>query len=379
MFKLYYPLAAAWVIFSAVLLSGVLEPRYELLNLEFITFFAFQLIFFLITYTIGYSLKIKFPVLVIHYRNALRYFTILMITALLAYAIDRFYIRSISFNLLEVRETRAQHGSNLFSIIWYLLWPMIIILRECFLYIKNKFVKFLFFFFILVVIFDLLVSGSRGALLLIFAWFGFRYISLRKFVLFVPLLLFVFSLFFLHRFQNRSGGSDNDYDLIYNLVSSSAYGVLVPYNFELPDFIHSYALFSIVHIFQYVTHGLFEYANAFNSAKIVAINPNFFLPVLNKLYISDPSVFNLRSGVYYTLFGSIYIAFKQSALVVTSIVGFLLGFALKFSLHLGKGAYGVMLAIIFLSVFVNSVGGFAGIYFLFAVFMVSFIRVNRTH
>ena len=276
-------------------------------------------------------------------------------------------------SIASFREAR-EIESNIFSVVVAAAFPLYIVYYDKFKsQIKNKYI-FLTATFIISA--DIVLSGSRGSLLVIATYLFAKNFSFKKILILTPLAAMASALFFNMRFESLSGPQQNITETL-TILSTEGYAVAVPSNDWRDGIIlgeHRNFYCAIVQLIQYATHSIFEFAYIFNTQAIRKIDLTQILPMLNK--ITTPTNLPERTGMYYTLFGSTYLSFGIYSIAAMIPIGIIFGAALKYAKKISTGATTFVLFCIFLSPFVNSLAAYDIFFYLTSILLISKINLQ---
>ncbi|WP_168016891.1 hypothetical protein [Halomonas salinarum] len=371
-----------WVVFHLSLLLPIISPEYEHVNFEYSLFFFVLFFIFYAFFIFGLQVKSK-KAICLEVDSVVKIFLFILIIALVSRVLDRFLIRAPSnyFSISSYRVSR-EAGSNIFSILSVILFPVAIFLYNKIRTVPGKMlsaVNVFFFFSISFFLFDVVLSGSRGTALVVFVSLFFDKINKKNIIFFGSAFVVVSGVFFIFRFQSLTEVESISKTLLY--LSSVGYSDFVPASdffmsmMQESDFRLLY--FSVVQITQYIAHGFFEFAYVYNTQPIVQFDPSRLIPQLSK--ISSFNSYLERENLYYTLMGTLYISFGAFSIFASAIIGLGLGFLYKRSVLISKNAKGVVFLSVFMAPFVNGVGGYDIHFFLLAIYIVSVVRLKNKY
>lgn len=379
--KIAFTILMSLTILAMSALSPVIAPRGEHITPSYLLFFTTSLaIFYSSIFFIGMRVNSwrKIPITP---KRLLTIFTLIIAVALVSRVLDRFFIRPPSnyFSVLSYRQAR-EADSNLFSVLSTLLFPFCLIL-----YGKIKSLKVttrkenaVFAIAFALIIIDILMSGSRGILLVSIVALFFDKINRRNIAIYAAMFILASGFIFSVRFSSLMQLDDMGSSLIN--LSSSGYSYFVPasrFFLEiLRDSEFKLFFFSMVQSIQYFAHGLFEFAYIYETHPSFQFDLSALLPQLSKIQSSSYSL--ERAGAYYTLPGTLYLSFGLLSLMASAICGIIIGALYKRSAVVSENAQGVLLLSVFLAPFVNGIGGFDIVFFLASIYIVSALKVNRT-
>ena len=370
-------------VFIFSILSQLTSPDYTYVSLDFFCFFlssllAFYIFFFLLGMRVSFWKRFKVS------SNGFIFLCLALgMVALTSKLLDRFYLRPPVdyFSIASYRQARDS-GSNIFSVLSSIIFPLLlmmygkaaelkIIRRPHFLFFA---LAFLLFFF------DILMSGSRGILLVCVVALFFNKLNRRNLVFYVPALFLASGLFFLVRFASLM--DIDDVSGVLAKLSTAGYSFFVPASDFALELMQDYqgsgidlVLFSLVQGIQYFSHGFFEFAYIYATHPDFQLDITALLPQLSK--IQESSYVLERAGAYYTLPGTLYLSFGVLSIFASALCGVFLGLLYVRSATVSRNARGIVILSVFLVPFVNGIGGFDLIFFLLAIYLVSMIKVVR--
>jgi hypothetical protein len=380
---IHLPLVSAGLLFTFSLIWPFLKIQSDNITFGFVVFSTISMLLFIIGLYVSTIINIKTKFLMIEKSKVQVGLVLLVFLSLSCRIIDRFYLRG-DFNIWNIasfslgRELRIALGSNIFSIFAALTYPICFIAFYKTRENLKKIVKVLIIIALIFITTDILFSGSRGTFLyLLIILIGFIRFGRLSLILCSILFMFAMAGFFFYRINimldipiTRS---------VAERLLSSGYADFVPaQNLEhiSSDFLF-YITVALTNILQYISHGYFEFAHIFSLENIfVKFHPNALLPQLNIFGFFMENFKSARDGMYYTLFGNLYLAFGIFSPLASFAAGVLMGFSLKRATFCGLGAIRLIQMMIFLSFFVNSLGGYDGILFLISIWIVSYIRIG---
>jgi hypothetical protein len=371
----------SWLLLILSLLSPLIVADYGHFTGYFLwVFFASFFLFYFGLY-LAVGIKPVLPRVTVDPELVVGVFFVLSLVGIFARLGDRFWLRPPVdlLSIADVRDSRLA-GSNLFSIFAGLVSPLVLIiydmLRErALLSAKIKILSFVFFS---VVVLDVLLSGSRGILLIYIAClFGPRLRAGR--VAIIGLLVLCLSgWFFLHRYESLA--PSGDVLSIINFVSTAGYSYFVPVSqsllSELNEFWAIFA-FPFIQINQYIAHGIFEYAYIVHSMPAHNFEPSRMIPHFAPFFNYSAQV--QREGMYYTFPGTLYICLGFMGVIFCFLFGLLFGILYMRAWRLGRGSVLVVSLAVFMVPYVDSFGGY-DFYFYFlsiAIFSSFDIRVCK--
>lgn len=221
---------------------------------------------------------------------------------------------------------------------------------------------------------DLLLTGSRGIVLIALILLLGLEVSKRTLAVVVPLLIVGSGALFLVRFMSITGSSDS-LEVAIN-SSQLGYARYVPASESSLSILQGQFgaryFFPILQLNQYAAHALFEFSELYRAAPQFTFAPGELLPQLPFFPRQDGFVF--YENLYYTLPGTLTLAFgKIGAPIAALVIGVCLGRVAAWAISDGGGAKTVVILAVFGVPFVNTVGGFDFIFFLAAIWI--FARV----
>lgn len=375
---IFQAMLLSWVILIISILSPLISPVYTYVTPSYILFFVASLsIFYLSMFFIGLRVSrwVKIPITA---KRITTIFTLIIAIAFISRLLDRAIIRPPSdyFSVLSYRQAR-ESGSNIFSILSTFLFPFSLILygKVKTLNSLSRKQNTLFFVIFTLIFIDILMSGSRGILLVSICALFFERINKKNIIPYASLFALASGVFFSMRFSALMGTDDVRSSLI--TLSLSGYSYFVPASTLFLGYIESsglkLAFFSIVQAFQYFAHGFFEFAYIYKTHPYLQFDLSALIPQLSK--VQGSSYYLERTGAYYTLPGSLYLGFGLLSLVASAACGIFIGSLYKRSELISRNATGVIILSIFLTPFVNGIGGFDMILFLMSIYIVSTLKV----
>lgn len=374
----FYAVILSWVAFLVALGSPLIKLDNSYVTLNFVAFAACSFFLFYISFFIG-SRRISWIKLPVRFYKLSNILLMLVIIAAVSRALDRFYMRPVEeyFSIAAVRDSKEQ-ASNVMSIVSALLFPFALVmykkLKDAGGYFgwAKKVVIYSSFAFALI---DILLSGSRGVLLVVLVLLFYGGIKMRYLVILGPLFVMSTGLFFIYRFESLSAPV-NMANYLLN-ISQVGYAKFVPINSSaVKEFLMqgggAYFVFPIVQINQYMAHGIFEYAYLFSTSPEIQFDPSRVIPHLDKIYHFE-SVLE-RYNLYYTFPGTLYIAFGKMSIFAAVLFGWALGIVYRRASYVSVGAKGVVILSLFLVPFTNGIGGYDISFFLFSIFVISHFK-----
>lgn len=376
--NILYSILISWAVFLGSISSFLIGPNYRFISGQFVEFFLLSSFLFYTGFLITSSfikLRIK-PIFVAH-KKIITIILWVGALCLLFRLIDRFHIRPFNeFSISSIRDSRKP-GSNFFSVLSVFGFYFLIVLFD---YSRNilKFrQKILIYAIFFILITDIALTGSRGIIVVTLIIILGHKLTLRNLIYLMAAFPLFFGSFFILRFLSLSGG--NLSDILVNL-SLDGYALFVPINTDLIQFLnsgdlYSVLLFSLVQLNQYAAHSFFEFAYIFNTQSFSCIDIGYYIPALSKIIDSCSTVD--RTNLYYTLFGSSYISFGLYSPLSLFLSGLFLGFIYSRSIQIGFGSRNLVLYGLFLSMFVNSIGGFDLFIVYTCILLVSLIKFDN--
>lgn len=369
----------SWATFFSSVLSPLISPNTNYISIPYIAFLTISIALFY-TSLIAIGLKINnWKKIRVTQGYLINLLILSLIIAATSRIIDRFIIRPPSnyFSIASYRESR-EAGSNIFSLLSAFLLPFSLILYGRIKHQINRQKKILMGLLILALMTDIVLSGSRGTLLVCLASLFSDRITKKNIPIYAALLVLASGFFFAFRFSSLIETKD----IIETLksLSQDGYATFVPASSSFLSNIGpssaGLAYLSIIQANQYLSHGVFEFAYIFQTHPALQFNPAQLIPHLEKLY--DFNSYLERENLYYTLFGTLYIAFGVFSPIACILCGVFLGQAFKRASYISGNAQGVVYLSIFLAPFVNSIGGYDMIFFLASIYIVSLFKTPST-
>lgn len=379
--KAFYAILLGWGLFWISILNPLVEPNYSIISTDFVFYLIGSYIFFSLGVLI-FSRPIALPYVSLNPRSMINMILIVLFLAVIFRLTDRLFIRQVSdlFSIMSVRESRAV-GSNMFSIMGGVFSILGVVgysfVKENSL-LESKVLRYSFMLFLSLIVLDVFISGSRGILLVILIVVASSNIKIKHLILIVPILVILSGGFFIYRYESVSDASGTQVSMIMDSISRNGYSFFVPAanSLDFSSNIFGYSLFSLVQAMQYIGHGVFEFAYIFEDFSDKGLCLAAFLPQIG---FQSSCVASLdRIGVYYSLAGSEYIAFGSWSIFVMFFSGVWLGFCYSRSANVSLGARNLVLFAIFISPYVNSLGGYDIWLYLCAIVIGSFFRVRES-
>lgn len=312
-------------------------------------------------------------------RTFIRLLITILLIAIASRMVDRFILRPPEdyFSVASYRESRKS-GSNLFSICSAITLPLVLVLFAKLKHlVRTRPSTHLFVSLcLLLLLIDVYASGSRGILLVCLTALFFDRITIRNLLPVLAVIAVLSSAMFLARFSNLMG---TDSEAVATVdFALSGYGYFVPASLDLYDYFidskYVFLTYFFVQTLQYLSHGFFEFAYLFATHSHDNFSVSMLIPQLNKVF--DQPVYIERENLYYTLFGTAFIAFGLYSPIILAFTGAALGWLYRRACIDSVAAKGIVLLALFLSPFVNSIGGYDIIFFLISIFISSFFAVR---
>lgn len=361
----------SWVLVLACALSPLLASRWDLMPADFTAFLVGGFATFYLALYVGQTVRIRSRVPV-SAASLERVMLMLLTTAVVARMIDRFYLRRVGdvFSIASVRSAR-EAGSNLFSIYGAVTPAIAIVL---FSYVRphlRRRTKIIGVALIGLVLLDVFFSGSRGSTLVIFLVLAGHLLNVRRLLAVVVAGIPLSGIFYVARFQSLTGTTNAVTQVMFN-SSTTGYATYVPISPShygiITDHWGRILGFPLVQSLQYISHGLFEFASFYPDVPSHAGAIASLLPQIPGL--SPQDAFAYPHGVYYSLLGTLALAFGQAAILAAAVLGLLIGFLYRVAIGLGTGARTLMLAVVGGAPIVNTIGGYDIVFYLIAIAIV---------
>ncbi|WP_417510432.1 hypothetical protein [Microbacterium sp.] len=217
---------------------------------------------------------------------------------------------------------------------------------------------------------DLLLTGSRGILLIVIILVLGVGLSLRTLWYLVPLLLVGSGALFMIRFAALTGSSDalailiNSSQLGYaRFVPASPFSVSV-----LQGEFGQAFFFPVLQINQYASHAIFEFSEVFRNAPNFSFALGSLIPQVP--FFERQTGFEFTENLYYTFPGTLALAFGAiGAPIAAFVLGSWLGRVVAYATLVGGSVKTVVAVAIFGLPFVNTLGGFDFIFFLVPIWI----------
>jgi len=267
---------------------------------------------------------------------------------------DKYFIRGASFanSMIENREVLMDAGTNIFSIVSSILYPLVLFIPFFYLFLRRIGVSKAIYFIITLVlasfpIVDGLFFGSRSLimillLLIIFYLYVLGYIKFKlntKNIFFLFIFLVGFFLFNGYIFDARTRLIGLD-PIDSTQVSVYAYFLPLTDSTQIwldgtkGSIFYFFAL-GIINFMQYISHGFFELlylvdkfdtSNIYYGKQQFAVILKFIYKLLHIPFSFETNQEGLvRTGIYNTLFGPIYYDFGFVGVLFSFIIGFIIG------------------------------------------------------
>jgi hypothetical protein len=302
---------------------------------------------------------------------------------------DRFMIRGaeISFSFIENRHILDNTGPSVYGALGSILYgfayiPLFIVLYAQYSgYELKKFYIILAYVIFTFPIIDNIIVGSRlQVVIAIFIYLMYIIIygkgKIKK--MFITFLSIIFILLIsIIIFSIRS--DQLGFNLQYSIMNS-VYAQFVKPRVEvmsavksLPNYLQLLS-YGMIHLLQYFVHGIYEFSYLIdhNDGTVITFGTMMFEPVFKLLKIFGfysneyNNMFILRSGVYTTFWGPLYIDFGWYSILIMFIMGFLSEhfylLVSKYNIYYYTPLYVYMSIIIFFMPVVNLLSVGLGVY-----------------
>lgn len=371
-----------WLVLAVALLSPLITPEWDLLTPDLISilvvfyalFYGFVL-FGLVSFGIAHSVRLDA-------RSAVLILVCAVFCAALLRAYDVFILRPIPdwLSFSAIREARLEGESGVVSTVSRILfitglvaygqvrracedrfWPRVagVPVVEACLWLQVVYV---------------FATGSRGILIIALLLLCYQYLRKENIGIIALTGTVAFVVLFLYRFASRATGDEGD--ALEHLVVTSVYGygLFVPPSPWVLSVIGeenllSGVVFGLLHINQYLAHGVFEFGYLYEYANDQFRDLSVF-GQLARVAGQDAESEIVRGSFYYSLAGSAYASLGSWYWAFAVFAGLLYGAAVRAAARVSPGATLVVLWGLSLVPFVNSVGGFDFLLFLGAIILV---------
>lgn len=372
---------ASLAILCIALLSPLTGSDKTYITVDFLLLFTTcSALYYSSIFLVGLKFK-KWKKLNISKQKFVAVFLIIAITTIAFKGIDRLILRPPA-NLLSIESYRSSReiGSNFFSVIAAMLSPFIVLAYSSIsTEIKKNKKSWVFSILVLaIVISDTLLSGSRGILLLMLTSLLFNKIKRWHLPWLAIGLMLAFGIQFIYRFSQLQGIDAQNISSTLEALSQTGYAYFVPATeyalslIALP--IIGDGVFALIQANQYLAHGIYEFAYIYATHTDLAFSPSQLVPHFGKI-LGGGSLAE-RENLYYTLHGSSYLAFGIASVPFSIILGSFIGLMYRRAQHVSKNATAVINLSIFLTPFVNSIGGYDFPFFMLSIFLLSNIKLR---
>lgn len=265
-----YVVVFSWLVFFVSVFSPLTDNDYSYFSLNAFVFFVVSFLFFYVSF-FSSSCVFRFKRALPSVEKVVFLFFLFLFFAVVFRVIDRFYLRAVDdiFSFKSYRGAR-EAGSNLASVLAGVFMPMVFVLFSCLVENRRVVGKSVFYigsFFVFILFFDVVLSGSRGIMLILLCLTLGGSLRLKNMLYVGPLLLFFFSAFFMYRFYSVSASGD-----IYHImhgISNDGYAYFVPvssfFSEAFDDGFMAIVFFPIVQANQYLAHGFFEFLYTYSN------------------------------------------------------------------------------------------------------------------